>query len=258
MSARVIAFCNQKGGVAKTTSVINTGAALVKAGKRVLLIDTDAQGSLSVSVGLDDLTDNDLTTYELLVENADTADAIRVNIGSGYDVIPADIRLSAADLKLISIPGRETLLKDAIAPFLSEYDYILIDCPPSLSIITMNALTAATELIVPLQAQYLALSGLSLLLDTVELIQKRVNKTLVLTGVLLTMYKGRTNHSNEIKNQVAEYFNDKVFKTVIRENIALADAPARGMDILQFEPRSNGAKDYISFANELLEMEAKA
>lgn len=256
MSARVIAFCNQKGGVAKTTTVISTGAALAKTGKRVLLVDTDAQGSLSVSVGLEDLSDQDVTTYELLVEGADAADAIRENLGSGFDVIPADIRLSAADLKLVSIPGRETLLKDAIEPFLNEYDYILIDCPPNLSIITMNCLTAANEIIVPLQAQYLALSGLTLLLDTVELVQKRVNKKLRLSGVLLTMYKGRTKHAQEIKAQVAEYFGDKVFNTVIRDNVALADAPARGLDIFQYDPRSNGAKDYKSFAQEINEMEA--
>lgn len=256
MSARVIAFCNQKGGVAKTTTVLNTGAALAKAGKRVLLIDTDAQGSLSVSVGLEELTDQDVTTYELLVEGADTADAIRDDLGAGYDVIPADIRLSAADLKLVSIPGRETLLKDAIEPFISEYDYILIDCPPNLSIVTMNCLTAATELIVPLQANYLALSGLTLLLDTVELVQKRVNKSLKLSGVLLTMYKGRTTHAKEIKEQVADFFGDKVFNTVIRDNIALADAPARGMDIYQYDPRSNGASDYENFTQEIIRMEA--
>jgi len=256
MSARVIAFCNQKGGVAKTTTVLNTGAALAKSGKRVLLIDTDAQGSLSVSVGLEELTDQDVTTYELLVEGADTADEIRDNLGAGYDVIPADIRLSAADLKLVSIPGRETLLKDAIEPFVSEYDYILIDCPPNLSIVTMNCLTAATELIVPLQANYLALSGLTLLLDTVELVQKRVNKKLKLSGVLLTMYKGRTKHAQEIKEQVADFFGDKVFNTVIRDNIALADAPARGMDIYQYDPRSNGASDYADFTQEIIRMEA--
>lgn len=257
MSARVIAFCNQKGGVAKTTTVISTGAALAKAGKRVLLVDTDAQGSLSVSVGLEELGDQDVTTYELLVEGADAADAIREALGSGFDVIPADIRLSAADLKLVSIPGRETLLKDAIEPFINEYDYILIDCPPNLSIITMNCLTAAHEIIVPLQAQYLALSGLTLLLDTVELVQKRVNKKLKLSGVLLTMYKGRTKHAQEIKAQVADYFGNKVFNTVIRDNVALADAPARGLDIFQYDARSNGAKDYKSFAQEILEMEAK-
>lgn len=256
MKTRVIAFCNQKGGVAKTTTVLNTGAALAKAGKRVLLIDTDAQGSLSVSVGLEELTDHDVTTYELLVEGADAADAIRYNLGTGYDVIPADIRLSAADLKLVSIPGRETLLRDAIEPFIGEYDYILIDCPPNLSIVTMNCLTAATELIVPLQANYLALSGLTLLLDTVELVQKRVNKKLVLSGVLLTMYKGRTNHAQEIKAQVADFFGDKVFNTVIRDNIALADAPARGMDIYSYDPRSNGANDYENFTQEILRMEA--
>lgn len=253
MKARVIAFCNQKGGVAKTTSVINTGAALARSGKRVLLIDADAQGSLTVSVGLDDLGDLETTTAEILLEGADAADAILDGIGSGYDVIPADIRLSAADLKLAGMPARDTLLKDALQPFLSEYDFILIDCPPNLSLITFNCLAAAHEIIVPLQAQYLALSGVALLLDTVNTVKKRLNRTLQLSGVLLTMYEGATTSSKEIRQQAADFFGSKVFETVIRKNIDLADAPAHGMDIYQYKPRSNGAKDYTAFTAELLE-----
>lgn len=259
MSARVIAFCNQKGGVAKTTSVINVGAALARAGRRVLLVDADAQGSLTVSVGLEErVTDQTVTTYELLLENGDAADAIWDNIGSGYDVIAADIRLSAADLKLVSVPGRETVLRDALEPFVSEYDYILIDCPPNLSIVTMNALTAAHELIIPQQAHFLALSGLSLLLDTVEVVQRRVNRQLAITGVVLTMYNGRTNHAKEVKNQVTDFFKDRVYNTVIRNNIALADAPARGLDVFQYDPKSNGAADYEALAAEIIEQEGKA
>lgn len=256
MSARIIAFCNQKGGVAKTTSVINVGAALARAGRRVLLVDADAQGSLTVSVGLEEaVTDQTITTYELLLENGDIADAIWDNIGSGYDVIAADIRLSAADLKLVNVPGRETVLRDALEPMASEYDYILLDCPPNLSIVTMNCLTAAQELIIPQQAHFLALSGLSLLLDTVELVRRRLNRGLSITGVVLTMYNGRTNHAKEVEAQAREFFGGRVYATRIRNNIALADAPARGLDVFQYDARSNGAADYEALAAEIMRQE---
>lgn len=256
MSARVIAFCNQKGGVAKTTSVINVGAALARAGRRVLLVDADAQGSLTVSVGLEEaVNDQTVTTYELLLENGDASGAIWENIGSGYDVIAADIRLSAADLKLVSIPGRETLLRDALEPLAANYDYILLDCPPNLSIVTMNCLTAAHELIIPQQAHFLALSGLSLLLDTVEVVQRRINKRLAITGVVLTMYNGRTNHAKEVEIQAREFFGGRVYDTRIRNNIALADAPARGLDVFQYDPKSNGAADYEALAAEIMKQE---
>lgn len=258
MSARVIAFCNQKGGVAKTTSVINVGAALARAGRRVLLVDADAQGSLTVSVGLEEsVNDRTTTTYELLLENGDAADAIFTNIGSGYDVITADIRLSAADLKLVSVPGRETVLRDALEPFVNSYDYILLDCPPNLSIVTMNCLTAARELIVPQQAHFLALSGLSLLLDTVKLIKQRVNKSLSISGVVLTMFDARTKHAKEVEAQAREFFGDLAFNTRIRSSVALADAPARGLDVFQYDPKSNGAADYEALAAEIMKQEAK-
>lgn len=259
MKTRVIAFCNQKGGVAKTTSVINVGAALARAGRRVLLVDADAQGSLTVSVGLEEhITDQTVTTYELLLENGNASDAIWENVGSGYDVIAADIRLSAADLKLVSVPGRETVLRDALEEIAPAYDYILIDCPPNLSIVTMNALTAAHELIIPQQAHFLALRGLNLLLDTVEVVQRRVNRQLAITGVVLTMYNGRTNHAKEVKSQVTDFFTDRVYNTVIRNNIALADAPARGLDVFQYDPKSNGAADYEALAQEIIKQEGKA
>lgn len=255
---RVIAFCNQKGGVAKTTSVINVGAALAKAGRRVLLVDADAQGSLTVSVGLEEkVNDSTVTTYELLLENGDPSDAIWQNVGSGYDVIAADIRLSAADLKLVSLPGRETVLRDALAELKGAYDYILLDCPPNLSIVTLNCLTAAQELIIPQQAHFLALSGLSLLLDTVELVHRRINKELNISGVVLTMYNGRTNHAKEVEAQAREFFGDRVFNTKIRNNIALADAPARGLDVFQYDPKSNGAADYKALAEEIIKQEVK-
>ena len=179
-------------------------------------------------------------------------------MGSGYDVITADIRLSAADLKLVSLPGRETVLRDALEAVAPSYDYILLDCPPNLSIVTMNCLTAARELIIPQQAHFLALSGLSLLLDTVELVRRRVNKRLNISGVVLTMYNGRTNHAKEVEAQAREFFGGRVYNTRIRNNIALADAPARGLDVFQYDARSNGAADYEALAAEIMKQEERA
>lgn len=253
--SRIIAIVNQKGGVGKTTSTINIGSALVRSGKRVLLVDADAQGSLSISAGMDEQTlETGLTTAEVLLENVSIADAIRVNVCSGFDLLPADIRLSAADLRLVNVPGRELILRDALEEVEQAYDYILIDCPPNLSLTALNALAAAHELIIPVQAHFLAVGGLSLLLDTIKLM-KRLNPNLKIAGVLLTMYDGRTNHAKEISAQVKEFFGDKVFNTVIRANISLADAPAQGMDIFQYAPRSNGSADYTALCVEIVNQE---
>lgn len=255
MSAKVIAFCNQKGGVAKTTTVINTGAALAKAGKRVLLIDADPQSSLSVSLGLD-VYDDDVTTYEIMLKKADAADAIRENVGSGYDVIATDLRLCQAEIELAGkMTGRLTALKKGIKHFISEYDFILIDCPPSLGLITYNALVAATDVVTPVQAQYLAISGLTMLLDTLEDV-KEENSKLNYLGALITLYNGRTKHAKESRQQLTDFLDGKLFETVIRENIALADAGSYAQDIYQYDARSNGAEDYKSFAAELIKKEA--
>lgn len=256
MTPRIIAVVNQKGGVGKTTTALNLGAALARAGRRVLLVDMDPQGSLTISAGLEEyVTDQDTTIAEVLLQGASIADALHDNACSGFDLVPADIRLSAADLQLASIPGREFILKEALGEIASAYDYILIDCPPSLSLLTINALTAAGSIIIVQQAHYLALSGAGLLLDTIKLIKKRVNPGLAIAGVLLTMFDGRTNHAKEIRDQVKEFFGDKVYNTVIRSSIALADAPARGLDVFQYKPRDNAAADYAAFASEIIEQE---
>lgn len=255
---KIIAVVNQKGGVGKTTTALNLGAALAKAGRRVLLVDTDPQGSLTISAGLEEVvTDQSTTIAEVLLQGADIADALHENVCSGFALIPADIRLSAADLQLASIPGRELILKEALAEIAGDYDYILIDCPPNLSLLTVNALTAAGSVLIVQQAHYLALSGAGLLLDTIKLIKRRVNQQLAIAGVLLTMYDGRTNHAKEIKAQVQEFFGDKVYNTVIRSSIALADAPARGLDIFQYKPKDNAAADYTAFAGEIIEQEER-
>lgn len=258
MTPRIIAVVNQKGGVGKTTTTLNLGAALARSGRRVLLVDVDPQGSLTVSAGMEEtVTDQSTTIAEVLLRGADIADALLDNVCSGFDLVPADIRLSAADLQLASVTGREFVLKEALAEIGGAYDYILIDCPPNLSHLTINALTAAGSVLIVQQAHYLALSGAALLLDTIKLIKRRVNPGLAIKGVLLTMFDGRTNHAKEIRDQVQEFFGDKVYKTVIRSSIALADAPAQGKDIFQFNPRAKAAADYEAFAREIIEQEAR-
>jgi len=214
MSAKVIAFCNQKGGVAKTTSVINTGAALALAGKRVLLIDADPQSSLSISLGIE-VKDEDITTYEIMLKKTDVMKAIRTNIGSGYDVIATDLRLCQAEIELASkMTGRLTALKKAIAKVIENYEYILIDCPPSLGLITYNALMACTDVITPVQAQYLAISGLSMLLETLEDVREE-NPGINYMGAVITLYNGRTNHAKDSRQQLSEFLEGKLFNTVI-------------------------------------------
>lgn len=258
MSPQIIAVVNQKGGVGKTTTTLNLGAGLARAGRRVLLVDVDPQGSLTVSAGLEEtVTDQSTTIAEVLLRGADIADALLENVCSGFDIVPADIRLSAADLQLASVTGREFVLKEALGEIGSAYDYILIDCPPNLSHLTINALTAAGSVLIVQQAHYLALSGAALLLDTIKLIKRRVNPGLSIKGVLLTMFDGRTNHAKEIRDQVQAFFGDKVYNTVIRSSIALADAPAQGKDIFQFNPRAKAAADYAAFTQEILEQEAR-
>lgn len=259
MKTRIIAVVNQKGGVGKTTTALNLAAGLARAGRRVLLVDTDPQGSLTVSAGLEEIvTDQSKTIAEVLLQGANVSDALLQNVCSGFDIVPADIRLSAADLQLASITGRELILKEALEEIRGNYDYILIDCPPNLSLLTVNALTAAGSVLIVQQAHYLALSGAGLLLDTVKLIKRRVNPGLDVQGILLTMYDSRTNHAKEIKAQVQEFFGDRVYNTVIRSSVALADAPAQGKDIFQFSPKSKAAADYAAFTGEIIEQEGKA
>ena len=217
----------------------------------------DPQGSLTISAGLEEqVSDQSTTIAEILLQGASIADAIWDNVCSGFDLVPADIRLSAADLQLATRPRREFILKEALEEIGSAYDYILIDCPPSLSLLTINALTAAGSIIIVQQTHYLALSGAGLLLDTIKLVKSRTNPGLSIAGVLLTMYDARTNHAKEIRAQVQEFFGDKVYNTVIRSSIALADAPARGLDIFQYKPRDNAAADYAAFAQEIERQEA--
>lgn len=252
---KIISFVNQKGGVAKTTSALNVGAALAMAGKSVLLIDLDPQGSLSKCAGFRSL-DDDPTTYEVIKGDADINQAIKTKQGvKPYDVLPTDIRMSGAEIELISVPGRDTLLKEALDGLEKAYDYVLIDCSPSLNILTLMALTASTGLIIPIAAQYMPLDGMAQLLPTVELVKKRLNKGLSIDGVIITMYDSRRSLDKEIIEAVKGKFPTQTFKTVVKNNSKLAEAPTFGKDIFEYEPKSAGAEAYRAIAKEIIERE---
>ncbi len=248
---RVIALVNQKGGVGKTTSTINIGAGLAKKGKRVLLVDLDPQGNLTYSLGIkaDEVSP---TIYQVMKDEATAKDAI---IKGEFDVIPANIQLSGAELELSSVAGRELILKEALEPLLPDYDYILIDAPPALNMLTINALTACQEVFIPLQAEYLSLNGMLQLTNTVALVSKRLNNDLKITGVIATLYDARKNLNREVIEAIQERFKDSLFKTYIRDNIALAEAPSYGKDIFSYQPNSNGASDYLKLVDEIIKQE---
>lgn len=250
----IITFVNQKGGVGKTTSCLNVGAGLSLQGKRVLLIDTDPQGNLTISAGVK-LKDDEPTVYEVLKGSADINEVIRQQPGGGYDLLPADIMLSGADIELASVPGREMILKEAIAQLKTAYDYILIDCPPSLSIITLMGLTASNSVIVPVQSHYLALNGIAQLMDTVKLVKKRMNPQLEVGGVIVTQYDNRLLLHKEVLQSLQAAFPGKVFKTMISNSVALAEAPSYGQDIFQYKPSCKAAEQYKALVGELLERE---
>lgn len=248
----IISVVNQKGGVAKTTSAVNIGAALAIEGKKVLLIDLDPQGSLSKCTGFRDLSEQP-TAYEVIKGDIDINKAIRSK--ENYDVLPNDIRMSGAEIELVAVPGRDALLKDALIRLVKRYDYILIDCSPSLNIITLMALTASDGFIIPIAAQYLPLDGMAQLLSTVDIVKKRLNRKLELKGVIITMYDNRRSLDKEIKEAVIAKFPNDVFKTPIKNNVKLAEAPTFGKDIFEYAPKSAGAEAYRDIARELIERE---
>lgn len=250
---KVISFVNQKGGVAKTTSCVNIGASLADQGKTVLLIDLDAQGSLSTSTGLREIGADELTTYEVL-KGADIKEATRT-LSEGLSVLPTDIRLSGAEIELSSVPGREFLLREALSEFESVFDYVLIDCPPSLGVLTLIALTASDGVIVPVKADYLALKGMSQLVDVINVVKRRMNPGLVIVGVIATFFNSRRNLDQQIVEQIETFFPGKLFETKISQNTALAEAPSQGKNIFEYDSRSKGAQQYRTLAEELIERE---
>ncbi len=250
--AHVIAMCNQKGGVGKTTTTINLGAALAECGRRVLLVDFDPQGALSVGLGVNP-HELDQTVYDLLMDRGVTADDIllKTNV-AGLDLLPSNIDLSAAEVQLVGEVAREQTLVRVLAPILVDYDYVLIDCQPSLGLLTVNALTAAHGVIIPLECEFFALRGVALLMDTIAKVQERLNPQLELEGILATMYDSRTLHGREVLSRVVEAFGDGVFHTVIARTVRFPETTVAGEPITTYAGRSTGAAAYRQLALEVL------
>jgi len=247
---KTFVFVNQKGGVGKTTSAINIGAYLALAGKKTLLVDFDSQGNMTSGVGVDR---NKPTIYDLMAGTTTARDVIRESAIPGLFVIPASIDLSGAAIELVDQEKREYFLKSSLAPLKDSYDYILIDCPPSLGILTLNGLVAADAVLIPLQCEYFALEGLTLLLQTVKRVQKTLNPELEIGGIFFTMYDSRTRLAQDVVQQVTSYFKDRVFRTIIPRNVRLSEAPSHGLPICKYDALCVGARSYEKLAKEVLE-----
>lgn len=241
----IISLLNHKGGVGKTTSAINIGAALVKLGKKVLLVDLDPQANLTVSLGI---PRQKVTIYENMRGEAEIQPFI---VKEGFHVVSSSLDLSGAEMELINEAGREYILRELFEPLKEEYDYIIIDCPPSLGLLTLNALTTSNYVVVPMQTEFLALQGLAKIKQITDKVRFRLNKNLQIGGVIATMYDNRKVLNRDILSTIIKYFGDKVFKTMIRENVSLAEAPSQHKDIFDYAPSSNGADDYLKLAKEM-------
>lgn len=252
--SRIIAIANQKGGVGKTTTNVNLSACLAVAGKRVLTIDIDPQGNTTSGLGIDK-NKIEKSIYDVLINGADAKEAIIHTEIDNLDIIVSNIQLAGAEIELVSMISRETILKKALSEIRDSYDYILIDCPPSLGLITINALTASDRLLVPIQCEYYALEGLAQLMNTVNLVQKHLNPDLKIEGVVLTMFDARTNLAIEVVQEVKKYFRDKVYTTIIPRNVRLGEAPSHGLPIIMYDPKSTGAEAYTDLAEEMIENE---
>ncbi|MGJ4049482.1 ParA family protein [Corynebacterium macclintockiae] len=255
--ASIIAMCNQKGGVGKTTSTINIGASLAAFGRKVLLVDLDPQGALSAGLGIshDEL---DVTVYNLLVDSsASILDAIHSSPVDGLDVVPANIDLSAAEIQLVNEVGREQALARALRPVMRDYDFIIVDCQPSLGLLTVNALSCADSVIIPVESEYFSLRGLALLMDTVEKVRDRLNFKLEVLGILVTMFDRRTLHAREVMERLVEAFGDKVFDSVITRTVRFPETSVAGEPINTWAPSSSGAVQYSNLAKEVIERVAQ-
>ena len=248
---KIISITNQKGGVGKTTTCVNLAAFVAKAGNRVLIIDMDPQGNASSAVGVEP-TKEDNTIYEVLIGECSAKEAIYKSVMDGLDVLPSTVDLSGAEVELVHLNNRENILKLALEQVKREYNYIFIDCPPSLSLLTVNALTATDSIIIPIQCEYFALVGLGQLMNTVKLIKKHLNPTIEIEGVLLTMKDARSNLVNQVADEIQKYFKEKVYKTFIPRNIRLAESPSHGRPIVMYDSKSKGSIAYQNLANEFL------
>ena len=247
----IISLLNHKGGVGKTTSTINIGAGLVELGKKVLLIDLDPQANLTLSLGI---PRQKVSIYEAIRGEAELEP---YTAKPGMDVVISSLDLSGAEMELVNEAGREYILQELFEPLLDKYDYILIDCPPSLGLLTLNALTCSQYIIIPLQTEFLALQGLAKIKQVIDKVQFRLNKSLQIAGVMATMYDNRRVLNRDVVETIHKYFGEKVFKTYIRDNVALAEAPAQRKDIFDYNPKSSGAEDYLNLCKELLERTEK-
>ena len=251
---RIIAVANQKGGVGKTTTSINLAACLAEKGKKVLAVDMDPQGNLTSGLGVDkDSVEKSI--YELIIGEVDIKEVINKEVLENLDIIPTCIDLSAAEIELIGVDDKEYILRNAIDQVKDQYDFVIIDCPPSLSMLTINAMTTADSVIVPIQCEYYALEGLSQLIHTVELVKDRLNSKLEIEGVVFTMYDARTNLSLQVVENVKDNLQQNIYKTIIPRNIRLAEAPSYGLPINKYDPKSTGAESYMRLADEVIERE---
>src|SRR5659263_114092 len=249
--AKIIAIANQKGGVGKTTTTVNLSASLAFLGKKVLVIDVDPQGNTTSGLGVE--KSSKMSIYEVIIDGENIRDAI---VNTGIDTLklcPSNMNLAGAEVELVSVISRENQIKAAIEDIQGEYDYIFFDCPPSLGLLTVNALTAANTILVPIQCEYYALEGLSQLMNTVRIVQKHLNKKLDVEGVVLTMFDARTNLSIQVVEEVKKYFKNKVYRTIIPRNIKLSEAPSHGLPIILYDDKSKGAEAYLQLAKEVIE-----